>query len=150
MGLGTDIAGGYSLDMMNAMRQAVAVSRMRQGEHAIAGNEGNLAIDWKEALYLGTVGGAKSLGLATGIFDIGSPFDAQQSKSPTILESKLMVSTVRLFDAETGSGLGLLDFLDLEFDGGTRRLCEDMIEKWWCLGDSLNRLDVWVQGVSIM
>ena len=31
VGLGTDVAGGYSLDIMDAMRQAVAVSRMREG-----------------------------------------------------------------------------------------------------------------------
>jgi guanine deaminase len=40
-----------------------------------------LAIDWKEALYLATQGGVQALGLplATGMFAVGLPFDAQQS-----------------------------------------------------------------------
>jgi len=55
---------------MNAMRQAVAVSRMR---------DTNLSIDWKEALYLATRGGALALGLQ-GMFCVGAPFDAQESE----------------------------------------------------------------------
>lgn len=35
VGLGTDIAGGYSADIMNTMRQAVVVSRVRQGRETI-------------------------------------------------------------------------------------------------------------------
>lgn len=97
VGLGTDIAGGYSADIMNAMRQAVVVSRMRQGRVTTrqvsipSGNRstdnngerdnGNLAIDWKESLYLATRGGAIALGLKGGSFGIGAPFDAQMSKS---------------------------------------------------------------------
>jgi guanine deaminase len=93
VGLGTDVAGGYSLDIMNAMRQAVAVSRMREGsrnmarggdqssEHNVTTSNASLAIDWKEALYLATQGSMHALGLplGTGLFAAGSPFDAQQS-----------------------------------------------------------------------
>lgn len=84
VGLGTDIAGGYSLDIMNSMRHAVSVSRMRQGsKDIITGTAGDgsksLAIDWKESLYLATKGGATALGLTTGAFAVGSPFDAQES-----------------------------------------------------------------------
>lgn len=85
VGLGTDIAGGYSLDLMSAMRQAVSISRMRQGAKIMAGHgparddDGKtLAIDWKESLYLATKGGATALGLKTGAFAVGSPFDAQE------------------------------------------------------------------------
>ena len=88
VGLGTDIAGGYSIDIMNSMRQAVAVSRMRQGTHFMeaVSNKTNqatnsLAITWKESLYLATRGGALSLGLKNlGEFKIGAPFDAQESE----------------------------------------------------------------------
>jgi guanine deaminase len=108
IGLGTDIAGGYSADIMNAMRSAVMVSRMREGqriEDEIAAKESvetesgvrtqssettakeqpvtqGLAIDWKESLYLATRGGALALGLhpSSGSFVVGAPFDAQQSE----------------------------------------------------------------------
>lgn len=79
------------MDIMSAMRQAVIVSRMRENDRAVAqslatakkedGKE-SLAINWKEALYLATRGGATALSLpeGTGIFAVGAPFDAQQSK----------------------------------------------------------------------
>jgi hypothetical protein len=35
---------------------------------------GGVCIDWKEALYLGTRGGAIALGLGGGVFQIGAPF----------------------------------------------------------------------------
>lgn len=90
VGLGTDIAGGYHIDIMSSMRQAVAVSRIRQGEKIMKdqtnppyGSGGKvLSIDWKEALYLATRGGAIALSLpeGAGTFTEGAPFDAQYSK----------------------------------------------------------------------
>lgn len=127
--LGTDIAGGYSADIMNAMRQAVLVSRMRQGD----GDE-DLAVDWKETLYLATVGGITALGKGNDGFTVGKPFDAQQ---------------IQLCDPETGSGIGALDFFDL--NGVTmNEISEEMVEKWWCLGQPTNRIKVWVQGISVL
>ncbi|KAJ2915759.1 hypothetical protein MD484_g4646, partial [Candolleomyces efflorescens] len=143
LGLGTDVAGGYSLDIMNAMRNAVAVSRMREGERVSKGSasrgdpaEKSLAITWIEAVYLATRGGAIALGGSwanLGALRVGSPFDAQQ---------------ITLFDGR-GRGVGLLDFFDLESGfnvQGTQWLTLDMIEKWWCIGDGNNRVRVWVQG----
>jgi guanine deaminase len=96
VGLGTDIAGGYNVDIMGTMRHAAAVSRMRQGRETTGqastpgnksadssnGSEENLAIDWKESLYLATKGGAVALGLKGGLFEAGAPLDAQMSESP--------------------------------------------------------------------
>jgi guanine deaminase len=81
VGLGTDIAGGYSPDMMSAMRWAVGVARMRDGERIDAGQGAGLGcrIDWKESMYLATRGGADALGLLSGVFTVGAPFDAQCS-----------------------------------------------------------------------
>lgn len=84
IGLGTDVAGGYSVDIMNSMRQAVAVSRMREGDRVMKAEpereDGkNLSIDWKEAIFLATRGGAMALGLS-GKFEVGAHFDAQESK----------------------------------------------------------------------
>lgn len=93
VGLGTDIAGGYSIDIMNAMRQAVSISRTRQGDRIMARSESgissaadtehaSLGVDWIEALYLATHGGAVALGLPRGCgkFEVGAPFDAQSSE----------------------------------------------------------------------
>ncbi|TFY67855.1 hypothetical protein EVJ58_g1365 [Rhodofomes roseus] len=122
VGLGTDIAGGYDIDMMGCMRQAVAVSRMREGDRIMAVAEGrrgqdngSLAVDWKEALYLATRGGATALDLpaGAGTFAVGAPFDAQ---------------CIQLFDSSTGSGVGPLDF----FDGTDRMwLTLDMGKQLW-------------------
>lgn len=84
---------------MNAMRQAVAVSRMRQGEETLRRAEGvqtqeaqdNLAIDWKESLYLATRGGSAALGLKSGLFEIGTPFDAQMSRSKIVVWNRELV-----------------------------------------------------------
>ena len=98
VGLGTDIAGGYSVDIMNAMRHAVAVSRIResfvQAQHEKDTDDSQdtgtpyktLAIDWKESLYLATRGGAEALTLPakSGTFEVGSFFDAQLSQRITI------------------------------------------------------------------
>ncbi|KAF8126135.1 hypothetical protein EV363DRAFT_1394569 [Boletus edulis] len=64
VGLGTDIAGGYSIDILSSMRHAVATSRMREGTRALesqsgvaTGGEGkSLAVEWKESLFLATHG----------------------------------------------------------------------------------------------
>ena len=105
VGLGTDIAGGYSVDIMNAMRQAVAVSRMREGAriagHYRATGHNNeqedkvLSVNWKEALYLATKGGAEALNLAqgSGSFAVGAPFDVQCSELyPTPLGLSLRIA----------------------------------------------------------
>ncbi|PPQ86336.1 hypothetical protein CVT25_005637, partial [Psilocybe cyanescens] len=146
VGLGTDVAGGYSLDIMNSMRHAVAVSRMREGDRVMkSGGDAtieshNLAIDWKESLYLATRGGSLALGLQ-GMFRVGAPFDAQE---------------IRIYDPVSGLGIGPLDYFDLESqfsenqsDPSRSQLTLDEIEKWWCVGDLRNRGAVWVQGRKI-
>lgn len=82
VGLGTDIAGGYSIDIMSAMRQAVITSRMRDGAKSMDSarkHDPKLSIDWVESLYLATRGGSVALGLE-GMFTKGVPFDVQESK----------------------------------------------------------------------
>lgn len=50
-----------------------------------------------------------------------------------------------MFDAETGTGVGQLDFFGMK----EQVLSAEIVEKWWCLGDWQNRTDVWVQGASV-
>lgn len=94
VGLGTDVAGGYTVDLMNAMRQGVIMSRVREGARVEAevqrkmdggkADDGkSLAVHWTDLLYVATRGGAEALGLSTGVFAPGVPFDAQQSERPT-------------------------------------------------------------------
>lgn len=133
VGLGTDVAGGYSIDIMSAMRQAVVVSRMREGARKEAGGTGDgeqVSVDWKETLYMATRGGARALGLQGGLFEVGAPFDVQQ---------------IQMHDPATASGIGALDFFgDAGQDGTTVDL--RVLEMWWCLGDVRNRKGMWVQG----
>ncbi|KAK1226269.1 hypothetical protein PQX77_010742 [Marasmius sp. AFHP31] len=157
VGLGTDIAGGYSIDIMNAMRQAVVVSRMREGARTMGkiSSQANLAIDWKEALYLATRGGGEALGLpqGCGTFQVGAPFDAQQSenvRSAMLSFRSYDASTVELFELNPARGTGSFEVLGFNID--KREACplsEDMVEKWWCIGDSRNRVAMWVQGVRL-
>ena len=44
------------------------------------------------------------------------------------------------------SGVGALDFLDLDGSVNWNHLTLDMVEKWFCLGDCRNRVGMWVQG----
>jgi len=58
---------------------------------------------------------------------------------------------VRLYNPTTGEGVGALDFLDDERSPLLQpKLTEDVIEKWWCLGDARNRVAVWVQGNPLL
>lgn len=158
VGLGTDIAGGYSIDIMSAMRQAVMISRMREGAR-IMGDFVNhdaanspLSIDWKEALYLATRGGAIALGLQkeSGAFCVGAPFDAQLSTIQLLDCVYFFVdvsTTVKVFDPEIANGVGPLDFFD---EISSIELTTDVVEKWWCIGDERNRQAIWIQGRKVI
>ncbi|KAH7919244.1 Metallo-dependent hydrolase [Leucogyrophana mollusca] len=151
VGLGTDIAGGYSIDIMDSMRHAVSTSRMREGTRKLEPNsvlirdkddstefaETSLAIDWMEALHLATRAGAQALGLPqTGVFEVGATFDAQ---------------CIKLYDHESGLGVGALDFFDSPVGvGGEGGITLDILEKWWCMGDARNRVGMWIQGVKLI
>lgn len=113
VGLGTDIAGGYDIDIMGCMRQAVAVSRMREGTRILTSTDGKedksarLAVDWKEALYLATRGGAIALGLPSGCgtFSVGAPFDAQCSGSDGWVKN---FTRAHIFNLQSASSIEIL------------------------------------------
>lgn len=86
VGLGSDVAGGYALDIQKQMRQAVVTARLREGQRQElmhSGQEGlggtSFRVDWVEVLYVATRGGKKALGFG-GSFEAGSEFDAQMSE----------------------------------------------------------------------
>lgn len=88
VGLGTDIAGGYSPSMLSSMRNAVIASKALRmqalREHQESGMRGKLdaaaadkdLISWKEALWLATQGGAEALGLQVSAVDDAPAADA--------------------------------------------------------------------------
>ncbi|KAG8981429.1 hypothetical protein FRB90_007254 [Tulasnella sp. 427] len=139
VGLGSDVAGGYLIDIMSAMRSAVSTSRMRDGSLREAelehGDESclphtDVSINWIEALFLATRGGAEALGLPIGCLKPGTPFDVQR---------------IDMID-ENSNGVGALDFFDAT-EGF--KVDEESVEKWWCLGDNRNRKSVWIQGRQV-
>jgi len=80
--LGTDISGGPSSSMFEAMRESIAVSRMLE-----TGNDpgfppeerrgrSNSRVDFRDAFYIATTGGGLALDLPIGNFTPGSYFDA--------------------------------------------------------------------------
>jgi guanine deaminase len=82
VGLGTDIAGGPSISMLDAIRMTVTASRMLDEgvDPALPpdrrGRKGARQ-DWRVAFHLATAGGAAALGLNVGTFEPGQAFDAQ-------------------------------------------------------------------------
>lgn len=91
VGLGTDIAGGYSCQMLNSIRHCVtthlaiaAADSNNKGvkSNGIAPGFGDVVqrddFNYKDALWLATVGGAKALNISdtVGHFECGLNFDA--------------------------------------------------------------------------
>nr|CAD7257217.1 unnamed protein product [Timema shepardi] len=72
VGLGTDVAGGYSPSIIEAMRSALAVSTHLNFK------EGGTPLTYHEVFHLATIGGAKALSLDNriGNFVVGKEFDA--------------------------------------------------------------------------
>ena len=125
VGLGTDVSGGYSPSMLEAVRQACLVSR-----HVGFVNGGNSSfnIGVAEGLYLATMGGAKVVGLTgkVGGFDEGMLWDVQEI------------------------GLGGIDEQGNGDDSGVDvfgwESWEERVAKWIWNGDDRNVRRVWVGG----
>lgn len=140
VGLGTDVAGGYSPSMLSSMRAAVLASKTLHFQYlpgAVQSSVGGLSVGAKEkesskeqddlshfdALYLATMGGAASLGLQDllGSFEEGKRFDA-------VLLTQ--VSTALSFVCRHDSR-------------------EDLLQKILTLGDDRNVKEVFVDGQSV-
>nr|XP_060618184.1 guanine deaminase isoform X1 [Anolis sagrei ordinatus] len=120
LGLGTDVAGGHSSSMLDAIRKAIMVSNIL---HITRENEGGLTL--KEVFRLATLGGSKALGLdtITGNFEVGKEFDA------LLINSKASDSPFDLFAADSS---------------------EDIIQKFLYLGDDRNIEEVYVAGKLVV
>ncbi|MGJ8583368.1 MAG: guanine deaminase [Marinosulfonomonas sp.] len=81
VGLGTDISGGPSASMLDSCRGAITSSRMLEDGvdptlPADARGRADSRIDFREAFWLATAGGAEVMDLPVGQFKPGYQFDA--------------------------------------------------------------------------
>ncbi len=96
--LGTDISGGPSSSMFEAMREAVAASRMLETGNDPAWpaelRRGRAAsrVDFRDAFYIATTGGGVSLDLPIGQFSPGYHFDA------VAVDTRAPEGSIRLWD----------------------------------------------------
>ncbi|KAK2589021.1 hypothetical protein KPH14_001864 [Odynerus spinipes] len=74
VGLGTDVAGGQSASMVEAMRSALQVSN----HLAMLAKTNHKALDYKDVFYMATLGGATSLAIDKEVGNLipGKQFDA--------------------------------------------------------------------------
>lgn len=74
VGLGTDVSGGYSSSILDAIRKSIDVSKAV----SFSKEESYRSISHHEAFYMATLGGAEvlSLGSRIGNFVVGKEFDA--------------------------------------------------------------------------
>ncbi|XP_060536788.1 guanine deaminase isoform X2 [Cylas formicarius] len=117
--LGSDVSGGPLPSIIRAMRSALDVS-----VHLSFQNENYEPLTYREAFYLGTLGGAKALGIddRVGSFEVGKEFDAL------------------IVDMATGSSS--CDYLVP---------CDplELLQKFIYLGDDRNVLKVYVSGKCV-
>ncbi|XP_061483972.1 guanine deaminase isoform X2 [Rhineura floridana] len=120
LGLGTDVAGGYSASMLDAIRKAIMVSKVLHNN-----KENETALSLKEVFRLATLGGSQALRLDTviGNFEVGKEFDA------LLINTKASDSPFDLFASDT---------------------FEDIIQKFLYLGDDRNIEEVYVAGKLVV
>ncbi len=97
IGLGSDISGGPSASMFDAVRMSVAASRLLDDgvdpelPPERRGRPGS-RIDWRTAFFLATAGGGDALGLPVGRFAVGNAFDA------FVVDTNIDNGSIRVFE----------------------------------------------------
>jgi guanine deaminase len=98
VGLGSDISGGPSGSLFDNMRSALMVARLLESGvdpnlgPAERSRHSGVWIDFRDAFYLATTGGAIALDLPVGQFSPGYQFDAM------VIDATLQNGTIRLWD----------------------------------------------------
>lgn len=125
VGLGTDISGGYSPQLLDNARQAMIASNTLQSgvDPARPASERSAgtpaSIDFRQAFWLATAGGGEALGEPIGLLRGGYRFDA------ILIDTRLPGSNVRLWPDDTA---------------------EDILQKLVCGMSRADISKVWVEG----
>lgn len=153
VGLGTDVSGGYSPSILEAVRQACLASRLLghtaswQQDHrdVVESDLGREKLSVPESLYLATRGGAAVVDMADdlGGFDLGMLWDVQ-------LIQLGGVKGVESSPLDRGAGDGSANLVKVGPVGNVdlfgTETWEEKIEKWVWSGDDRNVKAVWVGG----
>ncbi|KAH8703129.1 putative guanine deaminase [Talaromyces proteolyticus] len=131
VGLGTDVGGGFSCSILDAMRQAFIISKARETFSKGA----DPALKLHEGFFLATLGGAQVCGIdeRVGNFVEGKEFDALE---------------IHTIDAERNNeiGCGSLGIVTpIEDDDSV----ETIFEKFLMTGDDRNIVKVYIGGSSL-
>ncbi|XP_015244653.1 PREDICTED: guanine deaminase [Cyprinodon variegatus] len=120
LGLGTDVAGGYSSSMLDAVRRALDSSKVLTIQ-----DPKHKTLTFEEVFRLATLGGSQALSLdeQTGNFEVGKDFDA-----------------LRVNVAAPGGPIDLIE------DENPKVL----LEKFLNLGDDRNIMEVFVAGRKVV
>ncbi|XP_029366799.1 guanine deaminase [Echeneis naucrates] len=120
LGLGTDVAGGYSASMLDAVRRTLDTSKVLTIQ-----DPDHKTLNFEEVFMLATLGGSQALSLddQTGNFEVGKDFDA-----------------LRVNVAAPGAPI------DLFQNDGPKVL----LERFLNLGDDRNIVEVFVAGRSVL
>lgn len=140
VGLGTDVSGGSSTSILTTIKDALDVSHSLNFikkqyicgtgnivNHDHSDNVNYVPLDFKQALFLATLGGAQALALSDriGNFEIGKEFDG------------LLIDVSR----------DPIDLFDLPQDDNTRLL--EQLQKFLYVGDDRNIISVFVAGKQV-
>ncbi|XP_067839643.1 guanine deaminase [Heptranchias perlo] len=120
VGLGTDVSGGYSPSVLDAVRGAIGTSNilsLKSSDYE--------KLSYKEAFRLATLGGSQALGhdKLTGNFEVGKDFDA------VLVNTSVPSSPFDVFTEDTQL---------------------DIFQKFLFLGDDRNMTEVYVAGKQVV
>ncbi|KAJ6247377.1 guanine deaminase [Anaeramoeba flamelloides] len=123
VGLGSDISGGYSPSLLQAQRDSITCSKALAFETQNKEKE----INYQQAFYLATLGGAQALGLEhkIGNFEVGKEFDAILVDPKPPIENS-------------------------SFDVFPQDSIDDIFQKWFYLGDDRNVSKLFVKGKQVL
>ncbi|XP_045538156.1 guanine deaminase [Papilio machaon] len=129
VGLGTDVSGGDSSSILDAMRRAMDVSAHL--EMLDTTSVTRPAFNWREVFYLATLGGATALRLEdkVGSFEVGKDFDAQ---------------VIDVF-----ANGGQIDKYDYKMEGNEHDRVSQMLQRFIYLGDDRNITQVYIKGRKV-
>ena len=127
VGLGTDVAGGYSPSMLDSIRQTITASRCLELQYrgSTPASSPYVPLNYREAFYLATQGGANVLGMG----DVLGNFKPGKKLDCLVVDVSAPGSPIDTFGGE--------DVLE-------------KFEKFLFLGDDRNIIKIFINGVMVL